>query len=213
MFFQKVLKGIPECSQQDADETFLKGIVCNWWRRVKRITNAEIVAKLDERNLQWHLSHYDTQDPLTGMLFYEDTPYISLTAGSVERDWLFRRNLVYDPYITALRFATRNYTTSGILFYAHVYTLGRQSIELLEFAEEVRELNIYKSFLRYHPEGEITAKIVLNGPQIEKWEEYDGPAAAAEIRRRQKPRPIASNTNPKYARPERYCNIRGLVTD
>jgi len=42
-----------------------------------------------------------------------------------------------------------------------VFTLGRQSIDLCEFAEEVRELNIYKNFLPFHAEGEIAAKIEI----------------------------------------------------
>lgn len=213
MFFQKALKGMAECPRHAADEMFSSGISCQWWARVHQITNAEIADKLTERNLDWHLNHYAKLDPLTTRPFYEGTPYISLTAGSVERDALLRRNLVYDPFLTALRFATRNYTTTGIIFYVHVYTLGRQSIDLAEFAEEVRELNIYKSFLPFHAEGELTAKITVRGAQIEKWEEYDGPAAEAELRRRRKPQPTASHVNKKYARPERYCNIRGLVTD
>jgi hypothetical protein len=214
MFFQKVLKGIAGQSRQEADAVFVGGILCNWWRRVHQIRPDQIVEKLSERNLDWHLNHYEDPDPLMGhSLFFENTPFISVTAGTVERDAFFLRNIVFDPFITALRFATRDFSTTGHIFYGYVFTLGRQSIELCEFAEEVRELNIYKTFLPFHPEGEITAKIGIRGPQIEKWEEYDGPTALEALQGANPPQPVLIRVNPIYARPERYCNIRGLVTD
>ncbi len=145
--------------------------------------------------------------------FCDNTPYISVTAGAVERDAFLRGNLVFDPFITALRFATREFTEIGHIFYGYVFTLGRQSIELSGFAEEVRELNIYKTYLPYHAEGEITAKIEIRGPQIERWEEYDGPRALAVLDAAGDPSPSCVQYNTLYARPERYCNIRGLVTD
>jgi hypothetical protein len=214
MFFQKVLKGIAGLTRKDADTIFDTGIMCNWWRTVHRITPAGIVEKLTERNLDWHLNHYDEPDPLmNGAPFCENTPYISVTAGAIERAAFLRRNIVFDPFFTALRFATRDFVTIGYVFYAYVFTLGRQSIDLREFAEEVRELNIYKSFLPFHPEGEITAKIEIRSPQIEKWEEYDGPSAELALQQGDVPQPVFTRANPIYTPPEQYCNIRGLVTD
>jgi hypothetical protein len=214
MFFQKVLKGIADLTREDADASFLSGIYCNWWRRVHQISPVQIVEKLTERNLDWHLNHYDDPDPLTNNApFCENTPFISVTAGVVERDAFARRNILFDPFITALRFATRDFKKTGYVFYAYVFTLGRQSVGLSGFAEEVRELNIYKNFLPFHPEGEITAKILIPGPQIEKWEEYDGVSAITALRRGDTPQPTMTRINEIYARPEEYCNIRGLVTD
>lgn len=57
------------------------------------------------------------------------------------------------PCSQVLQFATDGFRRRG-----YVLTLGKQSIPMREFAEEVRELHIYTSFLRYHPEGEIVAK-------------------------------------------------------
>lgn len=214
MYFQKVLKGINGLTNRQADEMLANGILCNWWRRVGQITPSEILDNLSERNLDWHLNHYDDPDPLeNNRPFRENTPYISATAGAVERDAFLQRNFVYDPFVTALRFATDDFRSSGHIFYAYVFTLGRQSIELSGFAEEVRELNVYKNFMPYHPEGEITAKIEIGARQIEKWEAYDGPAALKALQRGNTPAPVASNTNRLHASPARYCNIRGLVTD
>ncbi len=51
-----------------------------------RITPAEIVEKLTERNLDWHLNHYEDPDSLMkNAPFYENTPFILVTAGVVER--------------------------------------------------------------------------------------------------------------------------------
>jgi hypothetical protein len=119
---------------------------------------------------------------------------------------------VFDPFITALQFATSNFTTEGHIFYAYLFTLGRQSIPLVEFSEEVRELNIYTEFLPFHDEGEITAKIEIRSPQIERWEKYDGPSALRSLRRGNAARPAFVRMNPFYSEPEQYCNIRGLVT-
>ena len=213
MFFQKVLKGISGLQRSDADIMLRVGIQCNWWRRVRIISPAQVLDKLNDRNLDWHLNHYDDPDPLENNApFFQNTPFISATAGVVERDAFRLRNIVFDPFITALQFATNNFTATGHVFYGYVFTLGRQSIELEEFAEEVRELNIYKNFMPYHPEGEITAKIQIRAPQIERWEEYDGATAHQEIASGQLPQPVHVELNPLYASPERYCNIRGLVT-
>jgi hypothetical protein len=213
MFFQKVLKGIAGLTRNEADFALVQGILCNWWRTVHRISPPEIVQKLTERNLDWHLNHYSDFDPSTNAPFSENTPYISVTAGVVERYVFLQRNVVFDPLITALRFATSDFTTTGHVFCAYVFTLGRESIDLCQFAEEVRELNIYKNFMPFHAEGEITAKIEIRGPQIEMWEEYDGPQALAAIRAGSFPAPSFTRWNPIYAPPEEYCNIRGLVTD
>jgi hypothetical protein len=112
-----------------------------------------------------------------------------------------------------MRFATLDFTSVGHIFYAYLFTLGRQSIPLAEFSEEVRELNIYKDFLPFHDEGEITAKIAIRGPQIERWERYDGPAALVALSKGIAARPVFARTNTIYLKPEEYCNIRGLVND
>jgi hypothetical protein len=213
MFFQKTLKGIAGLTREDADRALYEGILCNWWRTVHKISPHEIVVKLTEHNLDWHLNHYDDVDPATNERFSKNTPFISVTAGVVERAAFLQRNVVFNPLTTALRFATSDFSATGHVFSAYVFTLGRQSIDLCAFAEEVRELNIYKNFMPFHPEGEITAKIEIRGPQIEKWDEYDGPAARQAIRAGQIPTPTFTRWNPIYATPEQYCNIRGLVTD
>ena len=164
MFFQKVLKGISGLSRHEANKNFEQGIVCNWWRTVHTISPPQVVEKLTERNLEWHLNHYDELDPLTGnTAFCENTPFISVTAGVVERQEFLQRNIVFDPLVTALRFATSDFSMTGHIFYGYVFTLGRQSIDLAEFAEEVRELNIYKNYLPIIPKERSQLRLRFAG--------------------------------------------------
>jgi hypothetical protein len=169
MFVQKFLKSI--CGLRDAEAASMvreQGIQCNWWRKVKKITPPEIQNKLTDRNLDWHLNHYDAIDPDTGEEFYKNTPFISTTAGTVERQAFLWRNEVRSAFITALEFATENFTVSGHVFYGYIFTLGKTAVALEAFSEEVRELNVYTMFLPFQPEGEIAAKIHIPAVNIER---------------------------------------------
>lgn len=116
----------------------------------------------------WHQNRYADPDPKEGGLpFYRRTPFISTTAGTVERHDLWRKNRVYLPRWQALRFATDGWRRDGYLFYCYVLTIGKQAVAHEAFAEELRELNVYTGYSPYHPEGEITAKIRIPPTQIE----------------------------------------------
>ena|ERR1700688_1978710 len=213
MFFQKFLKGIPGDDDHQAQLRLRElGICCRWWDRVHQITPSEIKAKLTERNLDWHLNRYDHPDPdHGGEPFYDHTPFISTTAGAVERDEMFQRNRVFSPFLTALDFATRGFREPGYIFYGYVYTLGKKSIPLQEFSEEVRELNIYTNFLPFHYEGEIVAKIGIPSVNLEKYEKYDPDLLLRDLANGGFPTPIDVAYNDDYAEPERYLNLRGLL--
>lgn len=58
MIFQKVLKGIANLSDTDASNMITgDGILSNWWRNKKTITNSEIQIELTEPNLLLHLNN------------------------------------------------------------------------------------------------------------------------------------------------------------
>jgi hypothetical protein len=216
LYFTKVLKGISASKGLDraTAESMLKkdGILCNWWKRVHRITPAEIAEKLSDRTLYWHLERYE--DPLPPSLtpFSQDTPYVSTTAGVVERDWFLARNLVRPAFLTALHFATDGYTKTGYVFCGYVITLGRKAIPFTEYAEEVRELNVYTSYLQFHDEGEIVAKIEIPAHRLERVDEFDGPRALVELRAGQRPVPTWScEDRSGYSVPENYANIRDVL--
>jgi hypothetical protein len=219
MFFQKVIKGISGLSRIEAQQIVTTdGIVCNWWRRATMISSRETKKHLVDQNVLHHLNHYDQPLPSghvlshLGSTYGDVTPFISTTAGAIQRDAFHHRNILFPPFLTALRFATNNFTTQGFLFYAYVITLGKQAVALEQFAEEVRELHIYTQYLPYHHEGEIVAKIIIPSVQIERAEEYDGPSALTELKAGRKPSPLNGLiTNPDYANPAPFANIRELL--
>ncbi|HYH78733.1 MAG TPA: hypothetical protein VEX86_03030 [Longimicrobium sp.] len=212
MFIQHVLKGIHAITDADADRAMTDtGILSNWWRRVGQISPAEKTTRLTEDELEWHLGRYDDFHPASGMRFGDNSPFISTTAGTVERDAWNQRNLLFPPLITALRFATDDFAGDGHLFYAYVFVLGKKSVELEGFAEETRDLHVYSGFQLYHPEGELAAKVSIPPQQVERWERYHGPLVLDDLRAGQVPRPVFRSDNPHYQRPERFHNLRPLM--
>jgi len=90
--------------------------------------------------------------------------------------------------MTALQFATANFTTRGFVFYG-----------------------CYHRYLPYHREGEIIAKIVIPPRQMETAEEYDGAAALRDLRTGRMPMPLQTIRNFNYAAPDKYSNIREIL--
>lgn len=213
MFFQRVLKGVPAATgrvpgltDEWASEAVAgHGIICNWWQNKPggTISPQEIQAKLSERALYDHLVRYeDVRD---------ETPFLSTTAGTVERRAAVERNVFFPPMYTALRFATRNFSQDGYIVHAYLYTLGKKSVELEEFAEEVRDVNTYTAFYAWHPEGEIVAKIMIPARRIEKIERYDLEGLLAQLNNAQLPAPAAVFSEPAvYRDPLQYANVRGF---
>jgi hypothetical protein len=220
LYIQKVLKGIvgkddehPDGIDDDIARIILleKGIICNWWHNVGKIRPEEIKEKLTDRNLVWHLNRYNDIDPITGLPFHDRTPFISTTAGAVERDVILRTNFVHSPYLTALQFATADFTRAGYIFYGYLFTLGKKSVEVQEFSEEVRELHIYTKFFPYQLEGEIVAKVHIPSQRLEKVERYEIGDVLRDLSGGKRPKPSWEDSNSDYIIPERLSNIRGFV--
>jgi hypothetical protein len=216
MIFQHVLKGIPRLHPAHVSHMLTDGgIVCNWWRNSPNgiLPCHEVRGRLTERNIEWHLSNYDVPDPLMGGApFRENTPFISTTAGSVQRNEGLMINEVHSAFLTALQFATEGFTADGVIFYAYEFVLGKKSVEMEEFGEETRELNIWTSFQLYHPEGEVVAKIRIPPQRLERAEFYNGPRAIRELEAGRHPEPDDVLLNPGvYCPPEKYANIRNAI--
>lgn len=173
MIIQHVLKGIGGIDDAQAQKILDVGITCNWWRKVQTLPQAEVAERLTRRNLFWHQNNYDIPDPLEGgEEFRLHTPFISTTAGTVERDAVRSRNVIHTALQVALDFATDGWSHDGYVFYCYIFVLGRPAVSHQFISEELRELNVYTSFSPFQPEGEITAKIIIPTVQIEKYEYY-----------------------------------------
>jgi hypothetical protein len=216
MIFQKTLKGIANLSDAEAEDMVKNyGILSNWWRKKISINNSEIADELTEINLMHHLNEYNKPLPAShkwsslGATYGDVSAFISTSSGAIQRS--SSANVIFPSFITALKFATKKYKTSGYIFHCYVVTLGKQSIPFQSFAEEVRELHIYRDFMPYHHQGEITAKISIPSINIEKAEKYDGPRALRELKSGKIPSPIKTIINPNYQDPSNYSNVRDFI--
>lgn len=214
MIIQRIIKGIPDLEDDEVDDIFSTGIICNWWRNVEILPEPQKQDRLDEDHLAWHQNRYEDPHPdYDRDPFKEHTPFISTTAGTVEQDTAMKTHHYFPAWYEALRFATDFGKTDGYLFYGYVFVLGKKSVALRQFAEELRELNIYTGFSPFHPEGEITAKIIIPTAQIERCEFYELQDVNRALRNGRRPTPNLEDvrSNPAYQSPEKYVNIRGLL--
>ncbi|MCY4014839.1 MAG: hypothetical protein OXG82_19225 [Gammaproteobacteria bacterium] len=170
------------------------GILSNWWRNKVRISPQEVAEVLTEANLDRHLHDYAR--------FGDETPFISLACGAVERDAVVRYNWVRSAIDTALMFATDSWTRPGALFYVWVATSHRPAVALQAVAEPVRDLNIYWRWSPHQPEGEVTAKVHIPANQIEKLEWWMPTSSGGRVEE--------TIPNPCYVSAEQLSDVRAL---
>ena len=169
-----------------------EGLVSNWWRGRPAPLPRDAEPLLTPENLRRHLQDYAN--------YGADSPFISLAAGSVER--LVSANQVHSALNVALAFATKHWRRPGILFYGWTLVAPQPAVEAALVSEAVRDLLVYRDWLKYQTQGEITAKIRISSRQLERIEWWDGikdPRAAARV-----------ETNPNYVDPVRLCGLRGF---
>ena len=213
MIVQRVIKGIGGINRPDATSLLQSGILCNWWRNVNPLPENEIPQRLTDRNLYWHQNRYSDPDPLEGgRPFFERTPFISTTAGTVERDPYLLRNVIHPAWLVSLEFATDTWTRDGYLFYCYLFILNRPTVQHRQFSEELRELNVYTGYSPHQPEGEITAKIIIPPTQIEKFAFYSLASIQSSFASGQLPIPDDEAFNQGiYRPPEELSNLRDLL--
>ena len=208
MLVQWCLKGVPwshafdDAAAWDAATTI--GLTSNWVRTPGNASAAlqhawpAAHAALSDAALAAHVNAYAS--------VASRTPYLSLSAGVVERDPVSRLPIHHPAWTTALDFATRGGRGDGYVFECWVQLPGNPAPELPGFGEEVRDLNLHQGFAWWHHEGEIAAKLVVPPRQIRCVLKFDAT---------QQPLPLskgpASGVNPDFVPPERISNIRSLV--
>ncbi|MFG2963107.1 hypothetical protein ACGFZS_07430 [Streptomyces sp. NPDC048288] len=184
------------------------GITCNWWREVDPLPSGEIASKLTAQNLNLHVNHFESVDPATGKPFCEETPFISLSCGTVERSTAARTNFVHTARHTALWFGTHfGQKPVAYLYYCWVILAPRSAVAVQGVAEEVRDLNTYRRYSPYQTEGEVAAKIVVPANQInrcEKWE-WDRDSGQRTIRL------AGTYRNRGFVPPEALSNVREML--
>ena len=201
MLVQWCLKGVPWSpgfGDADARRALTDdGLTSNWVRanaaRPLASALADAHAALSDSALVRHVNAYAT--------VAATTPYVSLSAGVIERDPKMRTPIHHHAWTTALDFATRGGTGEGYVFECWVQLPGNPAPELPGFGEEVRDLNLHGRFARWHHQGEVAAKLVVPPRQIRR---------VMKFTRALKQIPFGGR-NPQFVPPERISNIRGWV--
>jgi hypothetical protein len=182
------------------------GIQCNWWRDVHVITPQQIRDKLTAANLDMHVNHFSENAPGTTRPFSEQTPFISMSSGTVERDAAARSNYVHSALRTALWFGTEFLTRDVAYVFTCWVVVGlRPAVEIEGVAEEIRELNVYRRYSAYQTEGEVTAKIFVPDNHITECRKW-------RVDRRH--RSLCAEwvqKNPRFTEPETLSNIREVI--
>lgn len=207
MFVQWCIKGVwagpgglaGDGVDEDADANGItrggQGIRCNWWRHAGQPAPEDVEDRLRPQALHDHIHRYALAGPRT--------PFISLTAGSVERDRVASINRLLTAEEVALRFATDWGRRPGYLFHCWVLVGLKPAVEVQAVAEEVRELHTYTRWSDFQLEGEITAKLLVPSHQIERWAYWDIAVDAAA--------PLRQGPNPRFQPPERVSNLREVL--
>ena len=209
MFVQWAVKGLALLDDAVARKILEdgQGLPCNWWLRNEELDPADIRDKLTARNLDLHVNHFTAPDPASGKPFNEETPFISLSAGTVERDATARTNFVHRARRTALWFGTNfGRQPTAYLFVCWVILAPRASIEVEHLAEEIRDLNAYRHFSPFQTEGEIVAKIQIPDNHIACCEKWQLDTTKPECYRL-----VDTYDNPRFVDPHRLTNVRELI--
>lgn len=130
------------------------------------------------------------------------TPYLSLTAGVVERDAKTRAVIRHSAWTTALDFATGGGRSEGYIFECWISLPANPAPELPGFGEEVRDLNLHGRAGRWHHQGEVAAKLIVPPRQIRRVVKFSAGLV---------PIVLAGSRNPHFVPPERISNIRQIV--
>lgn len=204
-----MLKGIAAAPYISPTKILEQGLLCNWWHRVSVLPRNEVAGRLTESELLAHLNQYTATVPGQSFTFGQNSPFISTTAGTYQTT--DKHYTHFPAEVTALRFATKNFSTVGYVFRAWLPVLGRPAVALEGFGEEVRDPHQYPVAYGYHRQGEVVAKILIPPSQIEGYGEFDGPAVAAALAAGGPAHPTSEQSNPQYVRPEDCINVTEVV--
>lgn len=156
------------------------------------------------------MNAYDSQHPDYPGRVCEETPFLSLTAGTVSQ-WVFSAtNTTWSALETSMSFATNHGTYEGdqcYLFYCWVIVGMRPAVGVKSLAEEVRELKTYRNFAFFHTEGEVVAKMDVPACQIKKFERYE----ARGTYENQQHLWMEELKNPDYIDPSTVVNFREVL--
>jgi hypothetical protein len=168
------------------------GLRCRDWQRYSieglPFPIGTAMNRLTEDGLDRHVNDFSGTDPATGLPFCEVTPFISLSAGCVDRDVTTNTNVTHRALRTALEFATTDFSDparqpcAGWVLYCYVIVGANPAVGIPGVAEEIRELNHNRAFSGWYWQGEVAAKLNVPARQILCAERYE-PASGNRLTR------------------------------
>ncbi|MEU1001268.1 hypothetical protein [Streptomyces tibetensis] len=182
------------------------GISSAWLRKHGHVSLSEFGNKLTEQNLNLHVNHFEEKDPATGAPFRDESPFISLSCGTVERDAVAKTNFVHTARHTALWFGTQfGARREAYLYTCWVVLAPRSAVPVHGVAEEIRDLNTYRRYSPFQTEGEVTAKVYVPATQVRDCAKWVWDRRAKLFRREWE------HLNPQFTEPEALSNVRELI--
>lgn len=185
MIIQWCCKGLAKLDKQDIERmlTDPTGLLCrNWlsfWQQRKSFPLAPAMRRLTEEDLDRHVNNFTGLVPGSSRKFCEVTPFISLSAGCVDRNVTAKTNITHRALRTALEFATTDYSNptkpacAGWVVYCYVVVGANPAVRNPTVAEEIRELNHARAYSGWYWQGEVTAKLYVPSAQIQQAERYE----------------------------------------
>jgi hypothetical protein len=174
------------------------GLRCNRWRALPPPEWTDMTSGLTSSDLDRHVHAYGAVQATT--------PFLSLSAGCVDRDVYRSRNISFPAHMVAVDFATDGGTRNGYVFYCWVLVGLRPAVGVQALAEERRELSTYGlyGFSAWHREGEVTAKVYVPANQVERCEKYTANPGGM-------PHYLGTWHNPQFLPPDAVLNIREAI--
>ncbi|MEV4816174.1 hypothetical protein [Micromonospora tulbaghiae] len=185
MIIQWCCKGLAKVNRPTIESMFTDptGLRCrdwqSYWQAGDPFPLPPAMHRLTEDGLDRHVNDFTGPDPGTGKPFCEVTPFISLSAGCVDRDVLAKTNIAHRALRTALEFATTDYSDparpacSGWVVYCYVLVGANPAARIPSVAEEVRELNHNRAYSGWYWQGEVAAKLHVPAAQLLCAEGYE----------------------------------------
>jgi hypothetical protein len=193
MIIQWCCKGLAKLRKQDILQmlTDPTGLRCrdwqSYWQQGDAFPLQDAMRRLTEENLHRHVNNFNGVEPATGRKFCEVTPFISLSAGCIDRNVSAKTNITHRARRTALEFATTDYSNpakpacSGWVVYCYVVVGANPAVRIPTVAEEIRELNHGRAYSGWYWQGEVAAKLHVPSAQILCAERYE-PAPGDRLR-------------------------------
>ncbi len=168
MIIQHVLRGMSGLDRARIEAILTtEGLRSRWFRDNSGTDPAEWAELVDADRLHHHLARIARPYPPSSIPYGDESPFISLTAGTVVPQPADAVNVLHDAWLTAAIFATDGGDdvggdyVDGWIVAGYVTLAGRPSTPHLDYCEEVRDLNQHHRFVPFHHEGEIVAKIYV----------------------------------------------------